>query len=120
MLEKGIIYAFKLMAITIISVLLWAFFMGKPTNADKTTTTQTYATQGSKFEEIVYGSASGGFHGVSLDNYLRNTGNSGFSLWFMDTAQGSYNAIFSVTGFPTSVVKPDKASVSGDGGFITI
>lgn len=116
MLEKGIIYAFKLMAITIISVLLWAFFMGKPTGADKTTTTQTYATQGSKFEEIAYGSSSGGFHGVSLDNYLRNTGNSGYNLWFFKTGAGFRCATYA--SFAYSYLPTDYRS--GNGGFIRI
>ena len=118
MLEKGIIYAFKLMAITIISVLLWAFFMGKPTNADKATTTQTYATQGSKFEEIVYGSASGGFHGVSLDNYLRNTGNNGYYSWILDKGYGNKKPLHSIVAFSTSICKPDIGKKTG--GFIKI
>lgn len=116
MLEKGIVYIFKLIAITVISVLLWAFFMGKPTAADKNTTTQTYATQGSKFEEIIYGSSSGGFHGVSLDNYLRNTGNNGYNLWFYKTGAGVRCSAY--TSFADRCLPTGYRS--GDGGFTKV
>ena len=94
MVEKSIVYIFKIIAVTVISILLWAFFIGKPSEASEATTTQTYATQGSAFEEFVYKTS---FDRLCLSNYLQNTGNSGYNLWYAKRVDFPFNSKTLVT-----------------------
>lgn len=80
-MNKIVVYAFKIIGVLIISLLLWSLFIGAPSsNIDASTdkvTAETYFRRGSAFEQMVYGNEKVGFkHELGL-TWLTATGING-------------------------------------------
>lgn len=81
-MNRIIIHIFKILAVMVISLLCWSFFIGSPDttrNSDTSTvTTASYAARGSQFEAWTYGerAADGSATGMRLASartWLRDT-----------------------------------------------
>ena len=76
-MERVLIYIFKILGILVLSLMLWATIIGRPTLASDGTTAANYVDQGSYFEEFVYGDRDSGFKWLTGLTWLQSTGCNG-------------------------------------------
>lgn len=102
-MERVLVHIFKILGALVLSLMLWATIIGKPTLAPQGTTMATYADQGSYFEELVYGDRLSGFKWLTGLTWLQSTGCNGLQTelivqepWqsLQDSTTGSRYATF--------------------------
>lgn len=94
---SGVIkYVFKILGILVISLIVWALFIGRP-SGKATTTAQTYTQQGSVFEELVYGNRTSGFKWASGMTWLQATGCNGIQSELFTKSTWENSALNNVT-----------------------
>lgn len=77
-MNRVLVYVFKILGIMVISLALWAVFIGRPNLASNGTTASNYTQQGSVFEEVVYGNRTSGFKWATGITWLQATGCNGY------------------------------------------
>lgn len=72
-MEQVLIHIFKILGALVLSLMLWATVIGRPSMASDGTTISSYAEQGSLFEELAYGDRTSGFKWLTGMTWLQST-----------------------------------------------